>query len=80
MYGCERFGANEPSPISVDSVVKSYYDADDEDKRDEVVNSLSKDAFGTFKIGEQVALCREDCLERIQKAKSVRGMSNSVNI
>ena len=73
LYGCERFGADESSPISVDSVVKSYYDADDEDKRDDIVNSLSEDAFGVVTVGEKVALSRKDYIEYAQKAKSVKG-------
>ena len=41
LYGCERFGTDEPSPISIDSVVRNHYDIDDKDKRDDIVNSLS---------------------------------------
>lgn len=71
-------------PTSIDAIVKKRYDYDydamDEDEKDEIVNSLSKDAFGVVRSGDQTVLCREDYLEYTQKVKSIRGALSNVNI
>ena len=48
----------------IDCIVQRYYNADDEDEKDSIVNSLTKDIFGVVKIGDQIVLCREDFIVR----------------
>ena len=78
--GYEHFGDENPCPMSIDSIIKSYYEVEDEGEKDAIVILLSKDVFGVVRSGDQIVLCREDYLECTLKVKSIRGTLNNVNI
>ena len=80
LHGCEYIANDEPSPISIDHIVKEYNAAEEEDQREDIVNAFEKDLDGIVKWRGAVVLSRADSHDFIQKKKTIKGILNNISI
>ena len=46
LHRCEYISNEEPSPVSIDASIKEYDEANDEDEKEDIINSFEKDLYG----------------------------------
>ena len=80
LHGCEYICDNEPTPISIDSIVKEYNELEDVDEKEELILSFEKDLHGGVQWKGAMVLSREDFKDFTQKQKTIKGILNNVGI
>ena len=80
LHGCDYIGDNQPTPISIDAIVKEYNDTADKNDKKEIIDAFDKDIHGGVMWKGAKVLSRIDYQEFNQQRKTIKGVLNNVSI
>ena len=63
LHGCDYIGDNQPTPISIDAIVKEYNDTADKNDKKEIIDAFEKDMHGGVEWRGVMVLSRTDYQE-----------------